>query len=66
MAVNVRLGKEEKEALRCEGHNNNNDNGKGYRGGGGGGEVDMEGEEGKRRGRGLFSSPRHSNENHSR
>jgi hypothetical protein len=31
---NLRLGKEEEEALRLDGHNDNND---GYRGGGGGG-----------------------------
>ncbi len=32
MAVNVRLGKEEEEVLRCKG---NSDNGNGYRGRGG-------------------------------
>jgi hypothetical protein len=47
MADNVRLGKEEEEALHCKG-NNNDDNS--YRGGGGEGEmegeVDKEGEGG--------------------
>jgi hypothetical protein len=47
-AVNVRLGKEEEEALRREG---DGDNGNGYRGRGG--------EGGGRRGRGLLSGPCH-------
>ncbi len=41
MAENVRLGKEEEEALRREG---DGDDDNGYRGRGGEGGVDMEGE----------------------
>ncbi len=54
MAENVRLGKEEEEALRREGDGGNNN---GFRGRGGEGEGDIEG----RRGRGLLSGPCHSN-----
>ncbi len=54
MADNIRLGKEEEEALRCEG--NDNDNGRYLQGeGGGGGDVGGEGE--GRMGRDLFSGP---------
>jgi hypothetical protein len=34
VAVNVRLGKEEEEALSCDGNNNNGYRGRGGRGGG--------------------------------
>ncbi len=56
MADNVRLGKEEGEALRREG-DGDVDDGYDTGEGGGEGEVDMEG----RRERGLLSGPRHSN-----
>ncbi len=45
MADNIRLGKEEEEALRCEGNGNNNN---GYRGRGGRGVGGHEGMKGKR------------------
>jgi hypothetical protein len=54
---NIRLGKKEEEALRCEGDGDNNNGCRGRGGRGGEGEVDMEG----RSLRGLLSGPRHCN-----
>jgi hypothetical protein len=50
VADNVRLGKEEEEALRLDGHENGDDGYRGGRGGGGGGKGggDIEGEGGKK------------------
>ncbi len=58
MADNLRLGTEEEEAMCYKGDEDNNG---GYRGGGDGGGDGHGGGGGGRRGRGLFSGPRHSN-----